>query len=254
MKEVEFVANEEFDRKIGRLTKSAAYLDYAEEVYGCREYLFNMMDKAQLDFLLSAVPLTQKDTLLDLGCGYGSLLRLLCEKYGCKGIGIDLLKPELVNSFGAPVTYIQGDIDKLADFELSPTVTLAVDCLYFSKDLSALLCELLRITQKRLYLYYSQYLFDKSPDRRTLHRDHTAVADVLNAYHIPYEAVDYSENERVLYEKSLAALQKRQKAFEAEGNLDLFEEKLREDTLGNQLYGEGLASRTLYIIRKEIIS
>lgn len=249
------VANEEFDRKIGRLTKSAAYLDYCEEVYGYREYLFNMMDKAQLDALFSSIPLTPKDTLLDLGCGYGSILRLCCEKYGCHGIGIDLLPPPLIKTACPFVTYLQGDIDKLADFKLSPTVTLAVDSLYFSKDLSALICELFCITQKRLYLYYSQYLFDKSaPDGGTLHKDHTAVADVLRANHIPYEAVDYSENERTLYEKSLAALHKRKMAFEAEGNLDLYEEKLREDTLGKMLYNEGLASRTLYIIDKQNIS
>jgi hypothetical protein len=38
---------DEFDNRIGRLTKSKAYLDYCEEVYGYRIYLFNMMDQEQ---------------------------------------------------------------------------------------------------------------------------------------------------------------------------------------------------------------
>lgn len=207
MKEAECVANEEFDRKIGRLTKSAAYLDYCEAVYGYREFLFNMMDKAQPDDLFHLVPITPGDTLLDLGCGCGSILRLLSQKYGCRGIGIDLLSPELADTAGPFVTCLQSDIDNLADFNLSPTVTLAVDSLYFCKDLRALVGELCRITERRLCLYYSQYLFDKTSDRRTLHKDRTALADILRTHNIPYDAVDYSENERALYEKSLAVLQ-----------------------------------------------
>lgn len=80
---------DEFSEKIDRLTKSSAYLDFCEEVYGYRVYLFNMMDKQQIDFILNAIPLTEKDTLLDLGCGSGSILNLLATKYGCQGIGID---------------------------------------------------------------------------------------------------------------------------------------------------------------------
>jgi cyclopropane fatty-acyl-phospholipid synthase-like methyltransferase len=62
---------DEFSEKIDRLTKSSTYLDYCEEVYGYRVYLFNMMDKQQIDFILNAIPVTEKDTLLDLGCGSG---------------------------------------------------------------------------------------------------------------------------------------------------------------------------------------
>ena len=40
---------DEFSVKIGRLTKSSAYLNYCEEVYGYRAYLFNMLDKQQME-------------------------------------------------------------------------------------------------------------------------------------------------------------------------------------------------------------
>lgn len=67
----------EFDIKIGRLTRSRAYLNYCEEVYGYRMYLFNMTDKEQIDYLMEAVSVSERDTVLDLGCGSGSLLNLL---------------------------------------------------------------------------------------------------------------------------------------------------------------------------------
>jgi len=242
--------NEEFSNKIGRLTKSKAYLDFCEEVYGYRTYLFNMMDKEQLDFIMNSVPLSSDDTLLDLGCGSGSILKLLVEKYGCRGIGIDQLKSDVTGRNG--ITYINGDIDHISDYHLTPTVTSSIDSLYFSKDLDHLLRQLYDFDGNRMYLFYSQYLFDETAgDRSILRGEHTKVADILNKYEISYETIDYSENERLLYEKSLTALKKLEKAFEEEGNSDLYENKLKEDTMGKHLYDKGLASRYLYIVHPD---
>jgi hypothetical protein len=54
---------DEFGEKIGRLTRSSAYLDFCEEVYGYRAYLFNMMDKQQIDFILDSIPVSAEDTI-----------------------------------------------------------------------------------------------------------------------------------------------------------------------------------------------
>jgi len=240
---------DEFDQKIGRLTKSRAYLGFCEEVYGYRKYLFNMMDREQLDFLFNSVPLSSADTLLDLGCGSGSILNYLVEKYGCSGIGIDRLNDCMVERSSKSVVYINGDIDRIADYHLKPTVTISVDSLYFSNDLDALLCHLHGIPNNRMYLFYSQYLFDETTgDRGTLHGDHTKVADILKKNGISYEIIAYSKNERLLYEKALAALIRRKEEFENEGNSDLYEGKLKEDMMGKLLYEKGLASRYLYIV------
>ncbi|MPM13086.1 hypothetical protein SDC9_59441 [bioreactor metagenome] len=241
--------NEEFSNKIGRLTKSKAYLDFCEEVYGYRTYLFNMMDKEQLDFIMNSVPLSSDDTLLDMGCGLGSILRLLVAKYGCRGVGIDQLKSDVTDRNG--ITYINGDIDQISGYHLTPTVTLSIDSLYFSKDIDKLLRQAYDFEGNRMYLFYSQYLFDETAgDRSTLQGDHTKVADILNKNKISYKTTDYSDNERLLYKKSLAALKKRKKAFSEEGNADLYEGKLKEDTMGKHLYDKGLASRYLYIIER----
>ena len=60
--------------------------------------------------------------------------------------------------------------------------------------------------------------------------------------------IEYSKNERILYEKSLYALGKRKKAFISEENFDLYEDKMKEQRMGKQLYDTGNASRYLYII------
>lgn len=239
---------DEFSEKIGRFTKSNAYLQYCQEVYGYREYLFNMMDKQQLDFLLNAVPISAEDTLLDLGCGSGSILKLLVTKYGCRGIGMDRLDPDILN-FSSKLTYLNADLDRISDYDTSPTITLSIDSLYFSKDLTALMRQLNRVKNNRMYLFYSQYLFDEAAgDKRTLQSDHTKVADALQYNDISFHTIDYSENERSLYQNSLEALQRHRKAFEAEGNTDLYEQKVQQDLLGMELYNKGLASRYLYIV------
>lgn len=238
---------QEFETKISRLTKSDAYLDVCKEVSGYRMYLFNMMDKEQLDYVFSSITLSPQDTVLDLGCGFGSILKTLVKQSGCRGIGVDQLSHDIVEMDTAK--YLNGDIDDFESFHLCPTVTLSVDSIYFSRDPQALLRALCQIPNNRVYLFYSQYLFEEqTSDKRLLQADRTRVGEILNRLNISYETIEYSNNERMLYENSLHALNKRKEIFVREGNLDLYEEKLKEQQLGKQLYDAGNASRYLYII------
>ncbi|MBC3805251.1 hypothetical protein GH808_12565 [Acetobacterium fimetarium] len=241
--------NDEFSKKIGRLTRSSAYLNFCEEVYGYREYFFNMMDKQQIDYILNAIPISAEDTLMDLGCGSGSILKLLVEKYGCQGIGIDQLDVAVMERTSTAITYINGDIDRISDYQIKPTITLAIDSLYFSNDLDKLVRQLNNIENNKMYFFYSQYLFDDAvEDKSILQSRNTRIADVLDKNGIAFKTIDFSENERLLYENSLSALKKYKRAFEGEGNEDLYQQKLKEDMLGRELYNKSRASRYLYII------
>jgi len=239
----------EFDHKINRLTKSKVYLDFCEEVYGYRMYLFNMMDKEQLDFIFKSIPLSPDDTVLDLGCGSGSILNALVKKSGCSGVGIDQLESNIVEIENKNILYINSDIDTISDFHLKPTVTLFIDSIYFSSAPEMLLKYLCDKKNNKIYLFYSQYLFNGNmADKSTLRKGFTKVAAILKGIQVPYEIIEYSENERLLYEKSIHSLKKREDDFICEGNHDLYEEKLKEQIMGKQLYDEGNASRYLYII------
>lgn len=240
---------DEFSKKIDRLTRSSAYLEFCEEVYGYRMYLFNMMDKQQIEFVLNSIPVSSDDTLVDLGCGSGSILNLLVRKHGCRGIGIDQLDDDILRRTGNAITYINGDIDRISDYGIKPTITLSIDSLYFSNALDKLVQHLHSIENNKLYLFYSQYIFDEAAaDKSILHSHNTKIADVLKKGGIPFKTIDYSENECILYENSLRVLQKYKGVFESEGNMDIYEQKLKEDMMGMELYSKNLASRYLYII------
>ena len=184
-----------------------------------------------------------------MGCGPGSILNLLVKKYGCRGIGIDQLDGDILDRTGKAFEYIIGDIDRICDYSLKPTVTLSIDSIYFSKDLDKLVLQLNSLENNKMYLFYSQYIFDEAVEDKSILNSHkTKIADALNKNNIFFKTIDFSENECLLYENSIRALQKYKKKFEDEGNLDLYEQILKEDTTGIKLYDKNLAARYLYII------
>jgi SAM-dependent methyltransferase len=240
---------DDFNRLINRATSSLAYLDFCEELYGYRMYLFNMMDQAQLDYLFNSISISTSDTILDLGCGAGNILDHLIKQYGCRGIGIDQLNQAIIKKTSQLIKYLDGNIDTLSDYHITPDITLSIDSLYFSNDLDRLIMSLRSIKNNRLYLYYSQYIFDETEkDRTSLECDQTRIARLLQKNAIPYQTVDYSANEHALYENGLKILPKYKKTFESESLHDLYVAKLTEYKGGKDLYDKGLASRYLYIV------
>lgn len=242
---------EEFSGVIERGSNSEAYLDFCGEVYGYRMPLFNMMDKTQLDFVFESIPVSSGDTVLDLGCGTGCILDHLVKKYACNGIGIDHIDPQKAAKSGL-IKYIQSDIDDLRGNTINANICLAIDSLYFSANLEALISKLNSISDNRMYLFYSQYIFDlKNKQQSSLHADHTRLASALQYNGIRYYTIDFSGNEYSLYEIGLTVLAKYRASFEAESNISLYEAKLSEYQTGRDLYDQGLASRFLYIVAPE---
>jgi len=237
----------EFNDMINRASESKAYLDFCTEVYGYRMPLFNMMDKEQLDFVFNSIPLSSSDTVLDLGCGTGSIVNHLVNRYGCQGIGIDQIDPQGAARDGS-ISYIEGDIDDFLAYKVTPNVCLSVDSLYFSADLLALINSMKSIPGIRMYLFYSQYIFDpENKDETLLQADHTRLASVLRQAGLTYKTINFSTNERLLYENWLKALPQYHDRFASEGNIGLYEYKFKECSMGKSLYDQRLASRYLYM-------
>lgn len=240
---------EDFNRMIGRSAASESYLDYCEEVYGYRMYLFNMMDKEQLDYVFNTITICKSYTVLDLGCGIGSILNNIVKKYECNGVGIDQVNEAAVKTCSKTISYIEGDMDNLADYNLKPDITLSVDSLYFSSDPDGLIKKLNGIKNNRMYLFYSQYILDETTkDKTVLHYDNTKIAGILQNNEMEYRVVNYSENEYSLYTNALKVLPKYKIALAREGNSELYEFKLKENRIGKDMYEKCLASRYLYIV------
>lgn len=239
----------EFENIIYRATSSEAYLNYCTEIYGYEMCLFNMMDKSQLDFLFHNILIEKNSSILDLGCGNGCILDYLVKKYECHGVGIDQLDTEVFKKYNRSIKYIDGSMDELEAYDINSDITVSVDSLYFCNDLYQLLNTLTNRKDNRLYLYYSQYIFDEEHnDKDILTFNNTRLARSLNLAGINYKVIDYSENERQLYERGIQVLPEYEDAFDREGNRDIYEKKINENKLGKELYESDRASRFLYII------
>jgi methionine biosynthesis protein MetW len=90
-------------------------------------------DTSRVDLLLIAEMVTPGARVLDVGCGDGTLLRLLAEKRGVDGRGIELSQAGVNSCVAQGLSVIQGDAD--ADLVYYPD--LAFDFAILSQTIQA---------------------------------------------------------------------------------------------------------------------
>jgi methionine biosynthesis protein MetW len=107
-------------------------------------------DTSRVDLLLIAEMVTPGARVLDVGCGDGTLLRLLAEKRGVDGRGIELSQAGVNSCVAQGLAVIQGD----ADTDLVYYPDLAFDYAILSQTIQAtysprdVLKQLLRIGRR----------------------------------------------------------------------------------------------------------
>jgi methionine biosynthesis protein MetW len=107
---------------------------------------------SRVDLLLIAEMVTPGARVLDVGCGDGTLLRLLAEKRGVDGRGIELSQAGVNSCVAQGLSVIQGD----ADTDLADYPELAFDFAILSQTIQAtysprhVLEQLLRIGKRAI--------------------------------------------------------------------------------------------------------
>jgi len=99
------------------------------------------------DFAAIAVWIPQGASVLDLGCGDGSLLRFLRDTRKVRGYGIEINDSNIVTCIRNNVNVIQGDLDSgLSGFEtLSFDYVILSQTLQATRHTEALVQEMLRV-------------------------------------------------------------------------------------------------------------
>jgi methionine biosynthesis protein MetW len=90
-------------------------------------------DTARVDLLIIAEMVTPGSRVLDIGCGDGTLLRILADKHGVDGRGIELSQAGVNSCVAQGLAVIQGD----ADDDLAYYPDLAFDYAILSQTIQA---------------------------------------------------------------------------------------------------------------------
>lgn len=99
------------------------------------------------DFAAIAQWIPQGSSVLDLGCGDGSLLRYLRETRGVRGYGVEINDKKIATCIANGVNVIQNDLDSgLADFEdQSFDFVILSQTLQATRHTEALMKEIVRV-------------------------------------------------------------------------------------------------------------
>ena len=88
-----------------RMVYSCAYWKGVETLEAAQEQ--------KLHLICQKLGLSARDRLLDIGCGWGSLVRFACERYGCEAVGITISDTQAayaqVHCAGLPIKIYTGD-------------------------------------------------------------------------------------------------------------------------------------------------
>ena len=144
----------------------------------------NELAAARPDFAAIAAWIPQGASVLDLGCGDGSLLRYLKDTRKVRGYGVEISDANIVACIRNGVNVIQGDLDSgLSGFESNAfDFVLLSQTLQATRHTEALVKEMLRVGREGIVSFPN---FGHWKARLNVLRGHMPVSDEL-----PYQWYD----------------------------------------------------------------
>jgi 2-polyprenyl-3-methyl-5-hydroxy-6-metoxy-1,4-benzoquinol methylase len=236
--------------------ESATYAEFCRRVYGTSFIQFNMVDAEQIETLLGALALKPGDRVLDLGCGIGTQAEYIADRTGAHVTGLDFAPVSIelararTEAKADRLDFVLGDLDAIKLPRSSFDVALAFDTLYFVEELDSTIAQIaaLLVPGGHMALFYSQVKSQDSPPD-ILAAEGTRLAQALKKLALGFETIEFTANERRIWERSLEEATALKASFEAEGNLELWKGRDAETRELLELCRAGADSRFLYLVR-----
>ena len=198
------------DKGIAIYADSKAYHTFCADLFGIDLCQLNMLSDKQLTKILDFLQIRQEHYVLELGCGNGFLTEYLAEQTGAFVLGIDsasdAVEQALQRTAGKrnSVDFISRDLNIPFASSRQFDAVIAIDSLAESADLEKVVANLknLTVTGGRMAFMHSERVDIADIPKQGL-ADLTTLAQVLKKLNIDYQAIEFSEEEYVLWNNIL---------------------------------------------------
>ncbi len=246
-----------FNRSLLSLEKSEVYRKFCEKIHGKFLCQMNMANMGQLNKLIEMLELSETNNILDLGCGIGRVSEYISDKTKARLTGIDIADEAILSARertinkSERVSFLVGNLDELPFNSGSFDRIIAVDTIYFTQNLPALIINLKRILRDDglMGIFYSQRI-GKKDDRIMLEADHTNLAFVLKERGFKFKTCDFTEEEQKHWVDEISVADELKAEFENAGEIEIYQSRIREATDHLAYIEDNRLSRYLYIIEK----
>ena len=247
-----FMGPSGFSKAIIAATNSSTYGTFCERVYGVNLCQMNMMDAEQLEKLLEVMALSDRDLVLNAGCGAGFITEHIARTTGANVIGVDFAGRaiEIAQERAATIgnlSFVIGNLNSLEFPALHFDAVVCIDALYFVKDLESVVLRLKQILKPwgRIGIFSS----GKVADQRTATDDPsrmTKLASLLDKHGFRWESWDFTKNELAVWKKTLYVADDLKVQFLKEGSKSLYASRKFEARRELKRHAESSIVRHLY--------
>ncbi len=237
---------------MGTFFESRAHRLLRERVNGIDLSQFSMLTVGQFERLLAELRVLPKGEVLDVGSGTGRIAAEVAARTGHLVTGLEIdedMRGQARHLESARVRFQAGDFDTHGFGVQRYAAIYAVDTLYFSKDLPALVMRLARALRPggRLVFFWTQCAKTEEELSRLVPFE-TDLGRTLRAQGIDFTALDYSGEERAYWPAYRDALEALAAEFMAEGDAAFLEVARQEAGLFAPLAERGWIARYVYCV------
>jgi ubiquinone/menaquinone biosynthesis C-methylase UbiE len=210
---------------------SRAYAEFCERLYGKNLCQAGFSDMQQIDDMIEILKLTPHSCVLDLGCGNGMLAEYISDRTGARLWGIDYC-PEAVEmaitrtqSRRDRLSYQIGNLDHMEYPDHSFDAIISIDSLYMPNHLGETLQQITGLLKSggQMAAFYTQMVWGGNAARDSLLPEKTPLGVSLQKAALSFTARDYTPQTYQLMQLKRQIGEEMQPAFEAEGNLMLYD-------------------------------
>jgi cyclopropane fatty-acyl-phospholipid synthase-like methyltransferase len=236
-----------------RTHHSKAHATFCERVYGKDLCQHGMMDMEQLGKLLDILALDADHHVLELGCGNGAVAEFISDVTMARITAVDTSTVGITQAIKrmrekrSRLRFVQGGMLDVAFAPRTFDTIVAIDTLYFVRDLDKLITRLREMAKPgaQMGVFYSSWVGDGDP-REPLLPHKNELGQVLEKQGLQYRTWDLTEQEIEHWKRKLQVAAELKEAFEAEGNAFLYRKRYVEAEQHMPHVDAGLVSRYLY--------